>query len=165
MRARSRRALGAALPLLVLEVGAAGAWDSPPPRLDLTGSPLPAGEPLRGTVLGPPGHLFAVAASATDHAVVVHGIPLDLGPDAVVIAAGQLDGRGRARFTAPPPPGAEALHLQAVTSPEPGFRSLAVTPARTLRVVATPVAPRLLGPPEPVSLPRAATASAPPAGP
>jgi hypothetical protein len=94
------------------EAGAAG----PLPILDLAESVVPAGEPVRGTVLGEPGHFYAVAVSEAGEGLSVQGLELDLGPDAVVVATGRLDRTGRGRFTGPVVSGTAPRYVQALTA-------------------------------------------------
>lgn len=72
--------------------------DAQPVLLEISEALAVPGESVRVTVLGPPGHSWAIATSATDTGLAVAGVAMELGLDAVVVASGTIDGSGRAQI-------------------------------------------------------------------
>jgi len=96
------------------------------------------------TVTGAPGAAFAVVGSTAGSGFSYAGVALAVGPDLRILAAGTLDGAGRASVPfAPPFVGTSPVryYLQAVTSPTPAFATIQASPSVVLRngdVVAPP---------------------------
>jgi hypothetical protein len=109
------------------------------PALDVADSVVEPGDSIDVTVLGTPGHAYALATSPTNRGLVVQGWPLQLGADAVVVATGQLDAQGRALVVLQPSfGGGSKLYLQAVTAPTAEFGGVVPTPGKRLQnLVAT----------------------------
>jgi hypothetical protein len=104
------------------------------PLLDLAEPDVLPGAAVDVTVLGRPGDYFALVGSPTGSRLTVAGRPLNLGPDAVVLATGRLDVQGRAFVSLTPDfAGGARLHLQAVTAPGPAFEGFTASPSKVLR--------------------------------
>ena len=136
----------AVLAFLFLVCLAGRAWAQP----TLTVAPLDVqpGDHVTVTVTGTPGQVWAVGGSYFGTGFVLAGVPLGLGPDAVVLGSGILDGSGAASFSfTPPPAGLTTLfYVQAVTAADASFTNPQASGSVTLRPAGvftnTPVFPQ-----------------------
>lgn len=109
------------------------------PIIDIDQAVLAPGERARVTVIGPPGHLVALLASASGDGVEVGPLRLSLGADWYIVGIGRLDGAGRGSLTFTPAftsTGAAQAHLQAAMTAGPDFGNLstvALSPSKILR--------------------------------
>ncbi len=85
---------------------------------------VPAGEGVTVTVVGPPGQFYALGGSAMGAGLTHGGVALPLGPDAVVLAMGVIDGTGQVAVRVTPPFRGTVLdryYVAAVTSTNSSF--------------------------------------------
>jgi Phage Tail Collar Domain/Collagen triple helix repeat (20 copies) len=105
-------------------------------ELNLSQTVVTPGAPVSATVVGPPGHYFAVVGSNVGAGLTFDGQSLAVGIEFVVTTTGQLDATGRAVISGVPPflfTTLDRYYLQAVTSPSPTFVPAALSPGRVLR--------------------------------
>jgi hypothetical protein len=82
------------------------------------------------TLTGQAGQNYAVVGSPVGAGLVVLGIPMQVGPDFVILAMGVLDSNGQATTTIVPPfvgTTLDRFYLQAGVSPSPTFNPLLVS--------------------------------------
>ena len=83
---------------------------------------VPPGGTVNVTVTGTPGQNYAVIASTTNSGFSYGGVPLQVGPDVVILAIGVLGGTGQAGVTVTPPfPAQDRYYVQGVVSASPDF--------------------------------------------
>ncbi len=94
------------------------------------------GAALAITVVGPPGHYFAVLGSTVGSGLAFAGQSFAVGSEFVVTASGRLDDTGRVTVTRVPPfqfTTLDRYYLQAVTSASPTFVPALLSPGRIVR--------------------------------
>ena len=103
------------------------------------------GNAVTATVTGVPGQLYAVIGSTVGSGLAFGGVNLAVGPDAVLLSTGSLNGAGTATVSVTPPFRGTTLdryYLQAATSSVATFVPLAVSTSVVIRnadVVPLPV--------------------------
>jgi hypothetical protein len=92
------------------------------------------GGTINVTVTGTPGQNYAIIASTTNSGFSYGGVPLQVGPDVVILAIGVLDGSGQAVLPVTPPfPTRDRYYVQGVVSASPDF--LPPTPLNSVTLV------------------------------
>lgn len=120
--------------ILCFAVGIA-ARASAQPTLTVTPVDVPPGASVTVTVTGTPGQTWAVGGSSYGSGLVIGGVALALGPDAVPLGSGVLGGSGSASFSFTPPPStlATLYYVQAITAADASFSGAQPSQSITLR--------------------------------
>lgn len=127
-----RRVLGATVLLATLHAAPSAGQTT----LTTSHTQVAPGQVVTLTVVGPPGHAFAVLGSAVNAGLSHAGQALAVGTDVTVVATGTLDGSGRVTVPFSPPFVGTLLdryYVQAATSPSPQFSPLSVSSGLVLR--------------------------------
>jgi Phage Tail Collar Domain/Collagen triple helix repeat (20 copies) len=133
---RSRRRVGVAAALFIILAALPSAQERPAVEMTASLDVAAPGVPVSVTIVGPPGHYYALLGSSVGAGLTHAGVNLSIGVDFVLLAGAQLDGTGQVIVSVIPPFQFTALdryYLQAATSPTIAFAPMALSPGRIVR--------------------------------
>ena len=133
---RGRRRVGIAAALFVILAARPSAQERPAVEMTASLDVAAPGVPVSVTIVGPPGHYYALLGSSVGAGLTHAGVNLSIGVDFVLLAGAQLDGTGQVVVSVIPPfhfTTLDRYYLQAATSPTIAFAPMALSPGRIVR--------------------------------
>lgn len=105
-------------------------------QIQLSTSVVSPGQSVGVTVTGTSNHVYVVIGSSVNGGFTYAGVPLGVGQDVVILAAGSLGSSGTTVVSVTPPFNGTILdryYLQAVTSPSPNYAPPLPSPSAVVR--------------------------------
>ncbi len=131
--ARAATCLVATIVTLVIPVGVLA---QPAVQLTLSTTVVTPGQAVTATIVGMPGHSFAMLGSSTGAGLAHAGVSLSIGTDFAILALGTIPPSGDVTVSVVPPfllSTLDRYYVQAVTSPSAAFVPLSTSTGRVIR--------------------------------